>query len=45
MILGKIDPATEGVLIKVVNAKTKQEVMTVQTDKKGQYKVGPLYDD
>lgn len=42
---GKVDPATEGVLIKVINTKTKQEILSTKTDAKGTYKVGPLYDD
>ena len=45
VVIGKIEPATEEVAIKVTNKKTQQEVTTVFTDATGSYKVGPLYDD
>ena len=45
MVEGKVEPATEGVLISILNKKTKAEITSVYTDAKGNYKVGPLYDD
>lgn len=45
VIIGAIDPPTEGVNIRIINSKTLQEVVTVKTDTSGKYKVGPLYDD
>lgn len=44
-ITGKVEPATEGVEVRVINKKTNQDSLTVMTDKTGSYKVGPLYDD
>lgn len=45
VITGKIEPPTEGVLIRIINTKTKNEVVSTHTDSTGSYKVGPLYDD
>lgn len=45
MVEGKVEPATKGVLISILNKKTKMEIGHVYTDEKGNYKVGPLYDD
>ncbi|CDW74259.1 nodal modulator 1-like [Stylonychia lemnae] len=44
-ISGKIDPPTEGVLIKVLNKNSKKEIMETTSNGSGEYKVGPLYDD
>ena len=45
IISGQITPATEGVLIKIKNTKTGQDVVTITTDASGAFKAGPLYDD
>lgn len=45
IIQGAIDPPTQDVEIKVLNNNTKEVVATLNTDKAGKYKVGPLYDD
>ena len=45
ILSGKIEPATENVKIKIINNKTKEEVISILTNSEGKYKVGPLYDD
>lgn len=45
MVQGKVEPATKGVLISILNKKSKMEITHTYTDDKGEYKLGPLYDD
>lgn len=45
MVAGKIEPPTKGVLISILNKKSKQEITSVYSDEKGNYKVGPIFAD